>query len=78
MARTDGHDLPALHGRIGAHELPTSRSAGTPGEHPARPLTSFTPEQRRLLLALIEAGRGTPGPSTPPRPLASAEGSAPR
>jgi hypothetical protein len=26
----------------------------------ARPLSSFTPAQRRLLLALIEAGRATP------------------
>lgn len=26
----------------------------------ARPLSSFTPSQRRLLLALIEAGRATP------------------
>jgi hypothetical protein len=31
----------------------------------ARPLSSFTPAQRRLLLALIEAGTPTP----PPRPL---------
>jgi hypothetical protein len=31
---------------------------------PACPLSSFTPEQRRLLLALIEAGTPTP----PPRP----------
>jgi hypothetical protein len=28
----------------------------------ARPLSSFTPEQRRLLLALIEAGTPTPSP----------------
>ena len=67
MARTGGHNLAARRGRIGAHELPTRRSAGAPREHPARPLTSFTPEQRRLLLALIEAGRGTPSPRTAPR-----------
>jgi hypothetical protein len=49
---TDGHDLAELHGRIGAHEL-----------H-ARPLSSFTPEQQRLIRALIEAGRTAP-PSGP-------------
>ena len=32
------------------------------GTRLARPLSSFTPEQRRLLLALIEAGTPTPPP----------------
>jgi hypothetical protein len=78
MARTDGHDLAAFGGRIGVHDLPTSRSVGAAGEHPARPLTSFTPEQRRLLLALIEAGRGTLSPRTAPRMPEDVEGRAPR
>jgi hypothetical protein len=30
----------------------------------ARPLSSFTPEQRRLLLALIEAGASSPVPAS--------------
>ena len=35
------------------------------GTRLARPLSSFTPEQRRLLLALIEAGTPTPPPAPP-------------
>ena len=37
---------------------PASTASGLP-EHPARPLTSFTLAERRLLVALIEAGQPT-------------------
>lgn len=48
MPGRDRHDLTALPGRIGASAL-----------H-ARPLSSFTPGQQRLLRALIEGGRTEP------------------
>jgi len=58
--------------------VPPSRSAAASPGQPARPLTSFTPEQRRVLLALIEAGRGTPSTRTPPRMSEDTEGWAAR
>lgn len=43
------HNLSALRGRIGAPAVP------------ARPLRSFTPEQQRLIRALVGAARTEPG-----------------